>query len=246
MIESGGPLAAALASLLLVFSLLLVNACGDGGAEHPRSESVDFSGPWRAAFRGREASYPLMDWFKLTPAGSAAYEDFDPSTNPAYSCIPAGLPWIYYYPYLIDLEQESDRIVFTHEYMDVIRTAVLSGPYPEGSRGLHGFSIARYEGDTLVVDTRNFHADPTGLFDTLGDERGKGIPSSAQKRVVTRYRLVEGGERLRAEISIEDPVYLEQPVRLERVWRRAHDQEILPFDCVPEVAQRPNQRSRAE
>jgi hypothetical protein len=58
--------------------------------------------------------------------------------------------------------------------------------------------------------------------------------------------VANAGTQLLAEIRIEDPIYLEAPVHLQRTGRRARDLEILPFDCVPEVAGRANERSRED
>src|SRR5204862_2467099 len=61
----------------------------------------------------------------------------------------------------------------------------------------HGESIGRYEGDTLVVDT-------IGLDDrTFVD--GFGTPHTKQLHVIERFRLIDGGKILEANVHVEDP-----------------------------------------
>jgi hypothetical protein len=61
----------------------------------------------------------------------------------------------------------------------------------------YGESIGHYEGDTLVVDT------------TRIDERtwvdGFGTPHTKQLHVIERFRLIEDGKVLEANVHVEDP-----------------------------------------
>ena len=56
---------------------------------------------------------------------------------------------------------------------------------------LHGHSIGRWEGDTLVIDTIAFEPNPSGL--------GINAPSSAGKHTVERLTLIADPARLRYE-----------------------------------------------
>jgi hypothetical protein len=61
----------------------------------------------------------------------------------------------------------------------------------------YGESIGHYEGDTLVVDT-------VGINESTWID-GFGTPHTRQLHVVERFRLIEGGEGLEANVRVEDP-----------------------------------------
>lgn len=61
----------------------------------------------------------------------------------------------------------------------------------------YGESIGHYEGDTLVVDT-------IGLDDRTAID-GFGTPHTTQLHVIERFRLIEDGKVLEANLHIEDP-----------------------------------------
>ena len=75
---------------------------------------------------------------------------------------------------------------------------------------LQGFSVGRYEGDALIVETDHF------LFDITGFDDYNGIPSSQLKKVTERYWR-EGSE-LRGTLTVEDPMFLRQPASYTTRW----------------------------
>src|SRR5690606_24127295 len=95
------------------------------------------------------------------------------------------IPHMWSDPYVYQIEQFDDRVVFTYEKDDVVRTAWLEGKghsYPAKNQYFpYGFSTARYDGDALVVETTHFAFDPQGLN---ADFR---LASSTQKKVTERY-----------------------------------------------------------
>ena len=95
-----------------------------------------------------------------------------------------------------------------------------------------GQSVARYEGNTLIVETTQFLFDPGGL-----DDQG-GLASSHKKKVVERYW--REGDILHARVTTEDPLFLTAPVTFETVWRLAPKGiKLATFECDPEQASRP-------
>src|SRR5262249_44228153 len=74
----------------------------------------------------------------------------------------------------------------------------------------NGESVGHYEGDTLVVDTigqtTNSFVD---LFRT---------PHSDKLHVVERFRMIEGGQKLEVEMTIDDPVAFKAPWKVRKVW----------------------------
>jgi hypothetical protein len=113
---------------------------------------------------------------------------------------------------------------------DYRQTVYLDGRgHPEnGERTYAGHAIGWWEDDTLVVDTTQF-ADHRDAYQI-------GVPSGAQKHVVQRYRLVDGGTRLQIEFKLEDPEYLVGTLTDSRELVLTPETEIAPFNCDPESA----------
>ena len=88
-----------------------------------------------------------------------------------------------------------------------------------------GDSTGHWEGDTLVVETVNFN-DKTWI-----DRRG--VPHSEAMRVVERIRRVDE-DRLRIDITVEDPVAFTETWSGQRHYRRV-DWDIEEFVCMDNV-----------
>ena len=171
----------------------------------------------------------------LTARARAFADAFDELAAPKYDCGPATLPGLFGDPYAFEIEQLVDRVVFTYEKDDIIRTVWLQEhEHPQPSVGaffVHGYSVGRYEGDRLVVETAKFAFDPTGI---AGDYIS--APSSTQKHLTERYW--REGKSLRMELTVEDPIFLLRPVEYVMEWQRSEQPLTLPWGCNPEAARR--------
>jgi len=158
------------------------------------------------AFVGGAMKWPLTD------TGKAALARFDPKATAQKDCIPVGVPNLMFYPVANTVTIQRDRVVMKVDWMDSERTMFLDGRQHPPARDtfLHGHSVGRWEGDTLVVETTNFKEHPLGLSTSL--------PGSAQKRVTERFRLGADGKSLNYSGVIEDPVYLARPVEWSGQW----------------------------
>ena len=171
----------------------------------------------------------------LTARARAFTNAFDELAAPKYDCGPATLPGLFGDPYAFQVEQQSDRVTFTYEKDDIVRTIWLEGhghPQPPiGAFFVHGYSTGRYEGGQLVVETTKFAFDPTGI---AGDFLS--APSSTQKRLIERYW--REGDNLRMDLTVEDPVFLLGPINFIMEWRPGDGPLSLPWACSPEAARR--------
>src|SRR5690606_13985457 len=86
-----------------------------------------------------------------------------------------------------------------------------------------GYSIGRWEGSTLVVETR-------GLSEAVWDSRG--MPISDEARVIQRLYLDESGN-LHNEITLHDPRYYNRPVLRHAYWTYDPDAGHQEYDCDP-------------
>jgi hypothetical protein len=151
------------------------------------------------------------DW-PLTEAGKAAIARFDPKATTQKDCIPIGVPTLMFYPVADTISVQRDRVMMKVDWMDSERIIFLDGRgHPPASETfLHGHSVGRWEGDTLVAETTNFKEHPIGLTTSL--------PGSTRKRVTERFRLSQDGKSLNYSGVIEDPVYLALPVEWSGQW----------------------------
>ena len=171
----------------------------------------------------------------LTARARAFADAFDELAAPKYDCWPATLPILFGDPYAWRIEQLDDRVVFTYEKDDVVRTIRLEGHgHPQAEPGdffIHGSSTGRYEEEQLVVETDHFIFDPGGL---AGDYLS--APSSTQKRLTERYW--REGENLRMALTVDDPIFLRTPIEYVMEWQPSAEPLSLPWDCDPAAAQR--------
>jgi len=178
----------------------------------PIKPSTDFSGNWKYVFPGTPDQVRQRILLGTPPpskegaytakarAQVAAYREND---NPTLRCIPATLPYLLMTVYEYKWIRYSDRIVIEKEqFNESTRVIHLDGkPRPAHFKpNPLGYSVGHFEKDgALVVETSGFSAAPWG--------NGAGIDSGVQKKIVERYRLVNGGLGLSLSYTHEDPEY---------------------------------------
>ncbi len=85
-----------------------------------------------------------------------------------------------------------------------------------------GYSVGRWEGDTLVVDTVGVH-EKTWLDDS-------GHPHSDAMRIIERFRRIDFGH-MAVEITIDDPKAYTRPWTVSFGWELMPDTELLDWVC---------------
>ncbi len=184
----------------------------------PRSEFVAYTGS--------------VGTWKLTDKGKAAAANVDPKATTQKDCIPVGAPTLMLYPVATTIVVERDRVVMNVDWMESQRIIYLDGrPHPPaGQRSIHGHSVGRWEGKTLVVDTTNFAEHATGL--------SLAMPASARKHLTERFAVSDDGKTLIYSGVVEDPVYLAQPVRWSGKLEYRPTMRHSNQKCDVEVARR--------
>ena len=90
---------------------------------------------------------------------------------------------------------------------------------------MQGYSIGRWEGKTLVIETRKLMPRP------MPDP----FPRSAKARVVERWTmetLPEVGDVINVEGVYEDPEVYTEPQKLTQKWKRAQPGvRVLSYNC---------------
>jgi hypothetical protein len=177
-------------------------------------------------FLGGAGRWPLTD------EGKAAVARADPRATTQKDCIPIGAPALMFYPVANTIAVQSDRVVIQVDWMETERIVYLDGrAHPPASQtSLHGHSVGRWEGDTLVVETTNFTEHPMGLSTSL--------PGSTRKRLTERFSVGEDGKMLVYSGVVEDPVYLAKPVEWSGTWEYRPGMPHSNQKCDVEVARR--------
>ena len=85
-----------------------------------------------------------------------------------------------------------------------------------------GYSVGKWEGDTLVVETTGFN-DRTSL-DTMGH------PHSENMRIVERYHRRDFGH-MDVEVTIDDPEMYTKRFTIKYVQNLMPDTDILEYVC---------------
>ena len=230
---------AACGALLTVMSgdtLRTVNA--QSAATPSSSEIPDLAGVWDGGPRARLVNGKDMPWtadnFPVLNERALAYQQvFDEALAPKYDCLPATPPALQYDPYMMEVVQWPDRVLFRYEKDDQLRTVWLDGRQPTvRAFGIQGMSVGRYEENVLLVETTHFTFDVTGFDDY------NGIPSSQQKRVLERYW--REGDELKVTVTVEDLLFLREPASYTTQWIPAPaGYKLQKYDCDPEGARHP-------
>ena len=139
-----------------------------------------------------------------------------------------------YTPHGQKIQQYADHITIEYEEYGSRRAIFFDDELPQpGPPSLMGDSIARYEGDTLVIESVN-------LLSTLSGHRGKPLSSSA--RVVEVYRREDHpqyGTILITETTVHDPEYLTESWTISRTKHYVDGYEFFGVDCEPPLRERP-------
>jgi len=143
------------------------------------AEIPDLVGVWNGGGGVRPVNGPNMPWvpgenFPVLNERAEAFQSiFDEAIAPKYDCVPSASPALQYDPYMMEVTQWPDRVLVRYEKDDQIRTVWLDGRDPPLNQfTVQGFSVGRYEGGALHVETTQF------VFDITGFDDYNGIPSS--------------------------------------------------------------------
>jgi hypothetical protein len=159
--------------------------------------------------------------------------------NPDAMCLPMGFLQFHQQPQPRMILQTPKMILIEYEANSGIRHIYLDGrslpPQGEPQPWWYGYSVGRWEGDTLVVETNNLRGAEDGPYDGWLDVNGS--PYSQQARFVERIRRPTFGH-LQIDFTVEDPKAYTKP------WTVRVDQRILPDHELIEAICNENQQFR--
>jgi hypothetical protein len=144
--------------------------------------------------------------------------------DPEIKCYLPGVPRATYMPYPFQIFQSDKALFIAYEYAGAVRNIYLTDPGSSPVESWMGRSVARWEGNTLVVDARGFN-DQT-WFDRAGNYH------SEMLHVVERYTRVSP-ERIEYEATIDDQKVFTKPWTIKlQLYRRLDRNTLMDFRCV--------------
>ena len=122
--------------------------------------------------------------------------------------------------------QTEDAIAIVSEEAAPLRIIYLDGQTrPDALRSFEGFSVGRWEGDTLVVETTHF-SDTNQKRATIG----RPMMLSADARVTERFTRTSESE-LNYQFTVDDPTYYTEPWQGEFSFTREDHSHIYEYAC---------------
>ena len=177
----------------------------------------------RAWFFDGRSGYQLNE---SAAAAAAAWDDI--ADNPIIECVPPGMPGLMGNPYPMEFTQVGDNIELRFEEFDALRIIHVGDSVadPADVPLSHlGYSVGRWEGETLVVDTSRVNWP---YFNRTG------APQTENVKINERFTVVENGNRLEWILTVDEPATLAEPFVFDGyfVWKRG--EAINPYECTLE------------
>lgn len=174
----------------------------------------------------------------FTAAGKGAYETNiaglkDGSIEDAARtvCVPDGVPRIWANPYPFEIVHgPPGNVTILYELSHQVRVVRMNKPMPSERElmtfpSYNGYSIGRYEGGTLVIESAGFK----GV--TFADATG--APQSDGMRTVERIRRISPTQ-LEVLVSVHDPEYYTRDWQARFLFDLRNDLRIEDYVCGEE------------
>jgi hypothetical protein len=188
----------------------------------------NLSGAWTGEATGR-VGRPILHVPPLpfNETGAALQEKFDPANDPQVHCEPPGLVrQAGFTPHPVRIEQYDDHLVISYEEYAGRRTIYFDDRDLGGTEKTHlGQSIARYEGQKLIIESTN-------LLPNLVATNGN-LLTDQTTTVETYYRKdkPDGRAILALDMVATDPGHLTAPWTISWEKFAERDYEFIEVEC---------------
>jgi hypothetical protein len=198
-----------------------------------RAAPPDLTGLWSnlQGGPGRGAMLPQPSFKPEVQARVEKYQSLTSGTNntPGNYCVGTGMPgsMLGSGGYPMEIFQRPEQINITYEAHGEMRRVYFGDRvvkpedvFPERN----GYSVGRWEGDTLVVET-----------DHLVEQIDQRYAHSDQAKIVERYTVAvepDGRRVLTAVMTMTDPEFLTQPFTMEKKWQQVPNGRLLSYECT--------------
>ena len=146
--------------------------------------------------------------------------------NPDAHCLPIGLTQLHLHPQPRKIVQTPAVVVIMYESNSGLRQIFTDGrplPNNDPQPWWYGYSVGKWEGDTLVVETIGFRDD------VWLDVRGSPLTNAG--KMIERMRRPNYGT-LETEITIDDPTAYTKPFTVKVTHRVMLDTDLIEFVCA--------------
>ena len=151
------------------------------------------------------------------------------TADPIRKCYMPGVPRATYMPCPFEITQAPNHILMAYEFAHAARTIFLDGtPHMEDLDFWMGDGRAKWEGDTLVVDTVSL-GDQT-WFDQAGNFHSDAL------KVVERFTPIDANH-INYEVTLDDAKVFTRPWKMNLIiYRRLEKNlELLDYECAEHI-----------
>lgn len=200
----------------------------------PDGTVVRNGGPTGFSYPGRDVAYtagvyiaPLFV-FRRTPYGEELYrarQATNSRDNPRGLCLPMGIVQLHTSGGVARYVQTPTELLILYEVNGERREIFTDGrslPPNDPQPWWNGYSVGRWDGDALVVETTHFRDG--GWLDMAGN------PLTDAGKIVERFRRPSYG-RMEVDITIDDKKAYEKPFTVRWNQRLASDTNLIEFVC---------------
>jgi hypothetical protein len=202
----------------------------DMSAAAPRlpNGKPSMSGVWGQVRRADVTDPKIPGYVKELPYtewGKKQWDSYDAAKGDyTGTCLPFGLSRTIYGPHPIQVIQDNDNFVFLAEqntWFHIVRTdgSSYDADLPPS---WFGESIGHWEGDKLVVETRNING--YARVDTIGH------PLSNQAKLTNTFRRIDYGHAEHT-YTVDDPKTYTRPWTITETWTLKPDVKIMEYSC---------------
>lgn len=182
---------------------------GDERADPPPGAAPSSAGIFRLWMRDVGTPYVVEEAPPLTATARAAWEAYDPLIDdPVLDCVLPGMPRVMTVvgSRPIEFEPSGEDILLHSENYNLTRTIHMTADARPGAAEASplGYSVGRWEGDTLVVTTTRVSWPFFDLPPLIG------IPQSRDVEIVERFTLTD--DELVYDFWANDPVNFTEPI----------------------------------
>ena len=173
---------------------------------------------------GFENGLPYTEWGRKTRDERKGNNSKD---NPDANCLPLGLMQLHTHPYEKKIVQGNGTIVIMYNANNDVRQILTNGQRlpevgPQLAPWWYGYSVGKWEGDTLVVTTVGFRDDV--WLDVNGS------PLTGTGKMVERFTRLDFGT-LQIDVTIEDPTAYAEPFTVRVMQQFMPDTDLFESVC---------------
>jgi hypothetical protein len=146
--------------------------------------------------------------------------------NPDAHCLPLGFMQLHTHSQPRKVVQTANDLIIMYEANTGLRNIFTDGrplPANDPQPWWYGYSIGKYEGDTLVVETTSLRDD--GWLDV------QGAPFTSDAKITEKFRRPKYG-RIEIDVTIDDPKAYTKPWTIKITQILAPDTELMDYICL--------------